>query len=249
VPHVVILIPGWNEADDQMAVFANGRHGLPGLTDFGFRCAFFDGGRGSLRQRIDQLLQYVVQLGPGRFSLFGYSAGGLIARGLLRAYPDAPISAIFQLAAPNAGIVTDWPSALFHRIHFDSSVLEDMDIESDFMSWLNVTSGYWQTDPATNKKRWRLRDAPWVAPSSLPIFNFVGRLPRYEDETDGIVRVESATLCGAMPHGFIDGANANHLNMGGTWNPLTLALRGWCSDDRLWPQSVGAAARLFTVAR
>jgi len=246
---VVILIPGWNEAEEQMAVFASGRHGLPGLVDFGFRCEFFDGGRGNLRERVDELAAFISGLGSKQFALFGYSAGGLIARGLLRAYPDAPISAIFQLAAPNAGIVTDWPGVLFHQIHFDASVISDMDVESDFITWLNTTSGYWQTDPATKKKRWVLRSTPWVAPAGMPIFNFIGRVPRYADETDGIVRVESAALCGAIPHGYIDGTNANHLNLGGTWNPLTFVLRGWSSDDRLWPQSVGAAARLFSVER
>lgn len=230
-----------------MAVFINGRHGLPGLADFGFNCALFDGGKGNLRERIDQLSTYIAETESSNLALFGYSAGGLIARGLLRAYPDAPISAIFQLAAPNAGIVTDEPSALFHRMHFESSIIGDMDVRSDFMRWLNMTDGFWKCDSKTKTRTWHLRDRPWVAPKGMPIFNFIGRVPRYGFNSDGIVRAESAALFGAIPHGFIDGRNANHLNLGGTWNPLTLVLRGWRCDDRLWPQSVGAAETLFRI--
>lgn len=108
----VVLIPGWNESVAQMRVFVEGRHSLPGLAARGFDCAIFDGGSGSLRDRIDQCFQFIAgrQASAPRgedVALFGYSAGGLIARGLLRAHPDVRVGAIFQLAAPNAGIVTD----------------------------------------------------------------------------------------------------------------------------------------------
>src|SRR5581483_1073622 len=92
----VVLIPGWNEGADQMRVFADGRHGKPGLTARGFECSVFDGGSGSLRDRIDQCKQFIAGLRAAagaadeRVALFGYSAGGLVARGVVRAYPDAP---------------------------------------------------------------------------------------------------------------------------------------------------------------
>ena len=158
----VVLIPGWNEGADSMQVFAVGRRGLPGLAHHGYDCATFDGGRGSLTDRIDQLSRFIAGLRAAdstasSVALFGYSAGGLVARGLLRAYPDAPVETIFQLAAPNAGIVTDDPRGLFRRIHFDQSVIEDLDVESPFMAWINKTSGHWDPDgPARDRRRWKL---------------------------------------------------------------------------------------------
>jgi pimeloyl-ACP methyl ester carboxylesterase len=232
-----------------MAIFVKGRRGLPGLSAIGFECTIFDGGTGSLTDRIDQLSRFIAGLRAAdsmisTVALFGYSAGGLTARGLLRAYPDLGISAVFQLAAPNGGIVTDDPNGIFRRIYFEQTVIEDMDLESPFMAWLNKTSGHWERD-VTQKKRWKLDKTPWVAPKDVPIFNLVGRVPRYGNNSDGVVSVESATLYDLVPHSFIDGQDANHLNLSGAWNPLTLLLRGWRSDDRLWPRAVAASAALF----
>jgi len=247
----VVLIPGWNEGADQMRVFADGRHGKPGLTARGFECSVFDGGSGSLRDRIDQCKQFIAGLRAAagaadeRVALFGYSAGGLVARGVVRAYPDAPVAAIFQLAAPNAGIVMDDPKGLLRRVHFDRSVLEDLDMESDFLRWLNGTQGHWVSGPRGSRERWIFDRAPWVTADGVPIANAVGRVPRYGMRGDGIVLVDSATLNGAVPHAFLDGKRANHLNLGGTWNPLTVVLRRWLSDDTYWPQAVEMAAALY----
>jgi pimeloyl-ACP methyl ester carboxylesterase len=249
----VVLIPGWNEGADGMQVFMHGRHGIPGLAALGFTCKTFDGGKGTLRDRIDQLAQFVAGFqsnDPGETppALFGYSAGALTARGLLRAYPNANVAAIFQLAGPNAGIVTDDSPGLLRRIHFARDVLEDLDIESSFMRWLNQTGGHWETDSRTRQKVWTLDKKPWIGSEKIPIFNLIGRVPRYHNQSDGIVRVESASLDGHLPCDFVDGKNANHLNVGGTWNPLTLLLRGWRSDDACWPRGVAEAAKLFRSA-
>ena len=248
----VVLIPGWNEGADQMRLFVNGRSGIPGLAAAGFNCTVFDGGTGSLSDRIDQLSRFIAGLRAAdptisAIALFGYSAGGLTARGLLRAYPDSGISAAFQLATPNAGIATDDPRGIFRRIHFEQSVIEDMDLESEFMAWLNKTSGHWEDGAQT--KRWKLDKPPWIGPKDVPIFNLVGRVPRYGNASDGVVGVDSATLDDLLPHGFIEGSDANHLNLSGAWNPLTLLLRGWRSDNRLWPKAVAAACALFRKGR
>jgi len=242
----IVLIPGWNEAADKIDVFVSGRRGLAGLADAGFKCATFDGGKGAFSDRIDQLSRFITRLRDAdprvsTIALFGYSAGGLTARGLLRAYPDSPISAIFQLAAPNAGMVTDDPRL---RFHFEKSVIEDMDVESPFMAWLNNTTGHWEHDGA-HKRHWKLDAMPWTAPAGVPILNLVGRVPCYGNESDGVVSVESATLYGFVPHAFLEDPNANHLNLSGAWNPLTLVLRGWRSNDQLWPKAVAASAALF----
>lgn len=245
----VVLIPGWNEGADNMQIFVEGRRGRPGLAAQGFRCTIFDGGSGSLRDRIDQLAGFLAGLrsaDPKRaIALFGYSAGGLIARGLLRAHPGSVIAALFQLAVPNAGIVTDNLEGLMHQIHFERSVIEDLVIESPFMRWLNQTSGHWERNETTRAKHWKLDNKPWVGSPNVPLFNLVGRMPRYDNRSDGVVLVESATLDGLVPHDFVGGNRANHLNLSGTWNPLTFLFRAWRCDDGLWPIAVSTAASLF----
>jgi pimeloyl-ACP methyl ester carboxylesterase len=247
----VVLLPGWNEGADGMRLFAEGRHGRQGLAAAGFDCRLFDGGKGPLRDRIEQLAQFLAGLqsqdsDESGVTLFGYSVGGLIARALLRTYPRSAIAAIFQLAAPHAGIVTNDLRGLLRRIHFDRDVLEDLDIESSFMHWLNQTGGHWDSDPTTLEKRWKLDKKPWVISANVPIFNLIGRVPRYRNNSDGVVRVESASLNGLIRHHVIAAENANHLNLGATWNPLTLLLRGWRRDDALWPRAVAEATRLFS---
>ncbi len=244
------MIPGWNEGANGIRVFEQGRHGIPGLAALGFDCKVFDGGKGSLEDRIEQLAQYVAGFrsndpNEAAVALFGFSAGALTARGLLRAHPETKVAAVFQLAGPNAGIVTDGSSGLLRRIHFERDVLEDLDVESSFMRWLNRTGGHWEIDSRRRRKVWTLDEKPWIGSENVPILNLAGRVPRYRNQSDGIVRVESASLNGNLPCDFIDGRNANHLNVGGTWNPLTVLLRGWRGDDLCWPRGVAAAARLF----
>lgn len=249
----VVLIPGWNESGNAMQVFVDGRHGRTGLAARGFECAVFDGGRGSLSDRIDQFAAFLAGIRSAAddvpTALFGYSAGGLIARGLLRSRPsEARIAAIFQLGAPNGGIVTDDLAGLLHRLHFSKSVIEDLDIESPFMRWLNGTLGHWETDKRERVKHWRLNRKPWVTARDVPVFNLIGRVPHYGHRSDGVVFVDSATLNGHVPHDFVDDRRANHLNLSGSWNPLTLVLRRWLHDDRIWPIAVQAAERFFRAS-
>ena len=249
----VILIPGWNEGADGMDVFIRGRGRRPGLEAAGFDCTTFDGGTGSLRSRIGQFAGFLSDLGSKsrgeKVALFGYSAGGIIARGLLRAYPRSRVAAIFQLATPNAGLVTEDPWSSFRRLHFDGDVIDDLDIESPFMRWLNGTGGHWENDAANRTKRWRLNAKPWTMVENVPLLNLIGSVPRYRSRSDGVVRVESGSLDDYIPCEVINAKNANHLNLGGTWNPLTLVLRAWRRDDVLWPQAVAASTQLFRRAQ
>ena len=169
----VVLIPGWNEGADKMAVFVNGRRGLPGLSAAGFRCTVFDGGTGSLTGRIDQLSRFVAGLRAAdstisAVALFGYSAGGLIARGLVRAYPAFGHLRHFPVGGSKRRYRDRRPARIFRRIHFEQSVIEDMDVASPFMAWLNKTSGHWEGE-ASREKRWKLDKTPWVAPKDVPI--------------------------------------------------------------------------------
>lgn len=236
-----------------MQIFGEGRNGRPGLAALGFDCHAFDGGSGSVSERIEQCFAFLDGVrsacGDEPVAAFGYSAGGVIARGLVRSHgSDARIAAIFQLGAPNAGIVTDDLSALLHRLHFSKSVLEDLDLESDFMRWLNRTSGHWETDSRTREKHWLLDRRPWVTADEVPILNLIGRVPHYGGRSDGIVLVDSATLNGHVPHEFIDDRRANHLNLSGSWNPITLLLRRWLHDDRIWPVAVQRAEAFFRAS-
>ncbi len=245
----VILIPGWNEAADDLQCLVGGRHGHPGFAAFGYECSIFDGGQGSMHDRIGQLREFLERQpsgGPGGegFGLFGYSAGGLLARGLLRSQPVPSVRSIFQLATPNAGVVTDGAAAFFARLHFSRSALADIDVESEFVRWLNATPGHWESD-ARGDKRWTLDADPWVVPDGVPIAGIAGRVPRYR-RSDGVVLEESATLNDRVAHEFVSDPQANHLNLAGTWNPLTTVLRGWRADDRIWPGVVARAAAFFS---
>lgn len=251
----VVLIPGWNENGQGMRVFAEGRNGLPGLAAAGYECVSFDGGRGGLNERIDQLAEFLSGVrangSPDEPTLLlGYSAGGIIARGLMRSRQASEwrIGALFQLGAPNGGIVTDHLAGLLHRIHFSMDAIDDLDLESPFMQWLNGTTGHWETDSATHEKHWRPNKKPWITARDVPILNLIGRVPHYRCLTDGVVFVDLATLGGYVPHAFVDDPRANHLNLSGSWNPMTLTLRRWFWDDRLWPKAVDAAARFFASA-
>jgi hypothetical protein len=252
----VVLIPGWHEAAQRLRVLADGRRGHAGLVRYGFDCTLFDKGSGSLRERIDQFAGFVDDLKarePESFPIatFGYSAGGLINRGFLRAYPGnaGDVAATFQLGAPNWGLVTDNMASILNALHVSQSVIEDLDIQSPFMAWLNDTPGHWEPIPGSQHKRWRLDRAPWVAPEGAAILNVLGRVPRYELEGDGLVDVRSGTLDGELPYAFIRHDHANHLNLSGMWNIVTFLTRRWTCDDRIWPDVVGRAAALFRSAR
>jgi pimeloyl-ACP methyl ester carboxylesterase len=248
----LVLIPGWNEAAGRMRLLVEGRRGLPGLASAGFDCSLFDIGSGSLTQRVEQFAAFLSGLRAASASapvgVLGYSAGGVIARGFLREHPERAheIAATLQLAAPNAGIVTDDLGGLLRGIRMSGDVIEDLDIESDFMRRLNGVGGHWETVPGTRDKTWKLDGEPWVAPPGARICNIAGRMPRYENRSDGIVLVESATLNDRLTHVFIDGRQANHLNLSGVSNLVTTLFRRWRADDAYWPRVVDEARRFFS---
>lgn len=245
----IVLIPGWHEAAEKLRVLADGRRGHPGLGRHGFTSELFAAGKGSLRDRIDQFAAFLDALKarePEAFPVvtFGYSAGGLINRGFLRAYPRraGEIAATVQLGTPNWGVITDNVALLLNGLRISRSVIEDLDIESPFMTWLNATTGHWEPIPGSKHKRWKLDADPWVAPEGARILNLLGRIPRYVPEGDGLVDVRSGTLDGALPYAFVAHEHANHLNLSGMWNVVTFALRRWLTDDRVWPQVVAQTA-------
>ena len=160
----VILIPGWNEQAKLMRTFSDGRNGKDGLAAFGFDCTVFPDGNETLRERIDRFGSFLDRLHarePDAFPVatVGYSAGGLINRGFLRAYPQRAheIAATVQVAAPNTGLVTNYAVGTLRLARMPTHMLADMDVASPFMTWLNGCTGHWVTDPDNPKKqRWQL---------------------------------------------------------------------------------------------
>jgi pimeloyl-ACP methyl ester carboxylesterase len=249
----VILIPGWNEQSKLMRTFSEGRHGKDGLATFGFDCTIFPDGKETLRERVDRFGAFLDRLHarePNAFPVatVGYSAGALINRGFLRAYPQRAheIAATVQIAAPNGGLITNYAIGTLRLARMPTHVLADMDVSAPFMTWLNGVTGHWVTDPDNPKKqRWKLDGEPWVMPEGHPYLHVIGRMPKYKLQSDGVVMIESATLDGAMPVVSIDTDEANHLNLGAASNVFATVFRRFKHDDSVWPRVVDAIARFL----
>jgi hypothetical protein len=245
----LVLIPGWNESAEDLRVLANGRSGIAGLAQEGYDHVVFGDGEGSLTDRIHQFAAFLDDLHAREPDVFpvatlGYSAGGLINRGFLRAYPEraGDIAAMVQVGTPNWGLVTDNVALLLNAMHVSRSVIADLDIESPFMAWLNDTPGHWVPIPDSGNERWVLDRTPWTAPAGLPAINILGRVPGCAVEGDELVDVRSGSLDGHFDHILIDDAHANHLNLSGMWSIVTWLLRRWSCDERVWPVVVNHAA-------
>jgi pimeloyl-ACP methyl ester carboxylesterase len=250
----VVLIPGWNEQADKMRTFIDGRNGIDGLAAFGFDCTIFPtDGDDPLRDRIDRFAAFLDRLRerePDAFPIatVGYSVGGLVNRGFLRAYPQraSEIAATVQIAAPNAGLVTNYLAGTMRLARVPTHILADIDVAAPFMTWLNGCSGHWVQDPDNaRKQRWELDDAPWVIEPGHNLLHIVGRMPKYELQSDGVVMIESATLDGAMPCVTIDDDAANHLNLGAVSNIFATIFRRFRHDDSAWPRCIELITRFL----
>ena len=249
----LILLAGWNEAVKYMGTFSYGRRGNDGFDAFGFDGTVFPKTHGTMRDRIEHFATFLDQLRdrePDAFPIatLGFSVGGLINRGFLRAYPEraGEIAATLQLAAPNGGLITNYFSRTMRLVGIPDHVMSDIDVESDFMRWLNDVGGHWEPDPDNpHKQRWHLNGHPWIAPPGHRILQIAGRMPKYGLQSDGVVMVESANLDGAMPTTYIDGDEANHLNLGAVSNVFATIFRRFRHDDAAWPRVVEVGARFL----
>ena len=246
----IVLLPGWHENSDVMRTFIDGRHGLDGLAAYGFDCTIFPGGHDALRPRIDRFAQFLdglKQREPGGFPVatIGYSAGGLINRGFLRAYPERvdEIAATIQIAAPNTGLVSNYIANLLKLMWIPHRVIDDLDVASDFLTWLNDCTGSWIPTADPKKKRWKLDRTPWTVPEGHRALVIAGRLAK--EESDGVIRVDSATLEHNLPEVIIADAMANHLNLGAVFDIVALIGKGFRADDRIWHREVEIIARFL----
>jgi len=246
----VVLLPGWHEKSDVMRTFIDGRHGIDGLAAYGFDCTVFPGGHDALRPRIDRFAQFLDHLKlrePGAFPIatVGYSAGGLINRGFLRAYPEraGEIAATIQIAAPNTGLVSNYIANLLKLMWIPHRVIDDLDVASDFLTWLNDCTGTWVPTSNPKKKRWKLDRRPWTVPEGHRALAIAGRLAK--EESDGVIAVDSATLERHLPEVIIADSMANHLNLGAVFDIVALLGRGFRADDRIWHREVEIVARFL----
>ncbi len=244
----LILIPGWHEEPRWMEPFRSGRNGKPGFEALGYTCEIFPEGTDPLHERIERFAAFVDSLAMTEpVSIFGYSAGGIIARGFVRQYPQRAheVAAIVQVATPNGGLVSNYVASTLKAFGVPDHLIEDIDVASPFMTWLNGTSGHWIPIRQRGVKRWVLDRSPIVAPAQTRLLHIVGTVPKYASESDGVVLVDSATLEGHVPCVYLDDKMANHLNLGAIFDPLAFLARGFRQDDRLWPQEVAIADRFF----
>jgi len=244
----LVLIPGWHEKPRWMEPFRSGRAGKKGFADLGYTCSIFPEGYDHLSERIERFARFIDAMDSREpIFVFGYSAGGIIARGFVRQYPkrSREIGGIVQVAAPNGGLVTNYVASTLRAFGVPDHLIEDIDVASPFMTWLNGTSGHWVPIRQRGVKRWILDRTPIVAPPETRILHIVGTVPKYASESDGVVLFDSATLEGHVPSVYLEDPMANHLNLGAIFDPLAFLARGFRQDDRLWPQEVTIADRFF----
>jgi pimeloyl-ACP methyl ester carboxylesterase len=246
----VVLVPGWHENSDVMRTFIDGRHGIDGLAAYGFDCTIFPGGRDALRPRIDRFAQFLDGLKlrePDAFPVatIGYSAGGLVNRGFLRAYPErvSDIAATIQIAAPNCGLISNYIAHLMRLMWIPHQVIEDLDVASPFLTWLNETSGTWIPTDNPKKKRWKLSRRPWTVPEGHRTLAIAGQLAK--EASDGVILLDSATLEHQLPEVIIADSMANHLNLGAVFDIVAFLGRGFRADDVIWHREVEIIARFL----
>jgi hypothetical protein len=246
----VVLVPGWHENSDVMRTFIDGRRGVDGLAAYGFDCTIFPGGHDALRPRIDRFAQFLDGLKlrePDAFPVatIGYSAGGLVNRGFLRAYPEraSEIAATIQIAAPNCGLISNYIANLLKLMWIPHAVIDDLDVASPFLTWLNETSGTWIPTGDPKKKRWKLSRRPWTVPEGHRTLAIAGRLAK--EESDGVILLDSATLEHRLPEVIIADSMANHLNLGAVFDIVAFLGRGFRADDVIWHREVEIIARFL----
>jgi pimeloyl-ACP methyl ester carboxylesterase len=241
----MVMIPGYNEPPDHFDLLKEGRRGIPGLQAAGFTCVTFAAKDDRLRDRIDRFASFVQDIETknpeSRITLLGYSLGGLVVRGYLLAYPEraARISESIVIAPPNWGVLEASIPNLTRSLRVPQDSLEDMDLDSDFIRWLNGTGGHW-VDEGDKQRHWELDAEPRIVPPGARYLVVMGVIPRRGNDNDGLVWLDSATLGGRVPATVISDPHANHMNIIGHFEPAIFALKGFWSNDRIWPQVVRA---------
>ena len=243
----VLIVPGFNEPDKDMRTLAQGRRGKPGLEARGFRCITFPQFKDDLSDRIERYAEFIERVaGPlprsEKVASLGYSLGGLVVRGYLRRYPERAdmIATTVQFGTPNWGITVDLLPMLTAFLRLGDKAVRELDLQSDFMRWLNGTGGHWVGKG--KDRNWKLDAEPWIIPPGTSLYSIYGAVPHFGGDNDGIVWKDSATLDGRISSAEIKSERANHLNLIGAWNPGTLLIKQFLWDDKVWPEAIAKIA-------
>ena len=240
------MVPGYNEPPIHFEILQKGRAGVAGLEERGFRCIIFPQQADDLRDRIDRFAEHVGFLRDSGhefpIATVGYSLGGLVVRGFLRAFPERAneISHTIMIATPNWGVTTLEMPHITRMLRIPDHAMGDMDVQSDFMRWLNKTGGRWQFVHDKRNRLWQLDNEPYVAPSGAQLLSIVGQIPQRGGDNDGLVWSDSATLGGRIPAHFIVGPHCNHMNIIGHFDIMIMLTKGFLRNDRVWPLTLQA---------
>ena len=249
-PKTLILIPGYNEPPEHFDLLRRGTPLVPGLDAYGITSLTFSEFNDTMDQRIDRFARFVDEVADDPrnhpIAVLGYSLGGLVARGYLKRYARRAsiLSHTITIATPHWGVQTLIMPFIHTMLRTPDRTFADMDIISPFIEWLNETPGKW----ILNKRGyldWALRREPWVAPPGTRILSIVGLVPSRGGDNDGLVWGDSATLGSRIPAHFIVGPHANHMNVIGHFDPVIMALKGFLSNDRVWPLTLAAITRFL----
>ena len=247
----MIMVPGYNEPPNHFGILQKGRHGIAGLESYGFDCKNFKQTDDDLRDRIDRFADYLTELkNQGvKFPVInlGYSLGGLVVRGFLRAYPERAneISHTIMIAAPNWGVTTLEMPHITRMLRVPDHAMGDMDVHSDFMVWLNGTGGHWDFVHDKRHRLWQPDSSePIVGPPGAKMLTIIGQVPKRGGDNDGLVWADSATLGGRIQAHFINGPHANHMNIIGHFDVMVMLAKGFLANDKVWPLTL-AAIRKF----
>jgi pimeloyl-ACP methyl ester carboxylesterase len=250
----LLLVPGFDEPSEDLETLAAGRHGLPGLRAHGFECIIVPRCFEKLRERVERLAEYVEDLRAQGHSmpmtLVGYSLGGLVARGFLRAYPRQArlVESTITIGTPNFGVVTHMLPQLVRLFRIPDRAIDDLSHESDYLAWLNGTPGHWERDPRTRANVWVLDREPWLGPENPRTFAIAGLLTTRRSASDGVVGGDSASLGSRLPTHYVIGPNCNHMNLIGHFDPVVFMWTAFLANDLVWPHTLRAILR-FTGAK
>ena len=242
----IVMVSGYNEPPEHLDILEFGKKGIPGLRGHGFNCVTFPKMDDDLRDRIDRFAMHLTDLRnaghPFPVVTMGYSLGGLVTRGFLRAYPERSneISHTVMIATPNWGVVLMAMPHLTRMMRVPDKAMNDMWLHSDFMRWLNGTSGHWVKVHDKRHRLWELDHEPIIGPEGARMLTIMGLLPKRGGDNDGLVWSDSATLGDRIPAHYIVGPHCNHMNIIGHFDPVILFSKGFWANDKVWPLTVKA---------
>ncbi|PZR57421.1 MAG: hypothetical protein DLM50_05445 [Candidatus Meridianibacter frigidus] len=247
----MLMVPGYNEPPNHFNILAEGRDGIPGLEQYGFRCTTFGQHDDDLRDRIDRFAVHLTDLRrqghPFPIITVGYSLGGLVTRGFLRAYPErsAEISHTIMVGTPNWGVTTLEMPHLTRMLRIPDKAMGDMDVHSDFMRWFNGTGGHWRFVHDKQHRLWELESEPVVGPPDAKMLAIVGKIPQRGGDNDGLVWEDSATLGGRIYEHALVGPHCNHMNIIGHFDIMIMLSKGFLRNDKVWPMTVQAMVKFI----